>query len=87
MSDRYGQVRISKIQETKNELRRAIQSEGTRRIQAIWDRLEQWIDSPPMMPAPEKVRRHMGQIIAECDCSRPEECASAEECLAVRKEN
>jgi len=46
---RYGRVKFSTIQATKNELRRAIQEEGTERIQTLWDRLEQWIDSPPMM--------------------------------------
>ena len=50
MTDRYGRVKFSTIQATKNELRRAIQEEGTERIQSLWDRLEQWIDSPPMMP-------------------------------------
>lgn len=49
--DRYGRVKISTIQKAKADLRRAIQSEGTETIQALWDRLEQWIDSPPMMPA------------------------------------
>ena len=48
MADRYGRVKFTTIQATKNELRRAIQEEGTPRIQDIWDKLEQWIDSPPM---------------------------------------
>lgn len=47
---RYGRVNIATIQKTKNDLRAAIQSEGTEAIQALWDRLEQWIDSPSMMP-------------------------------------
>ena len=47
--DKYGRVKIATIQKAKDELRQAIQSEGTPRIQAAWDRLEQWIDSPPMM--------------------------------------
>lgn len=47
--ERYGRVKFTKIQATKNALRRAIQDEGTPRIQELWDRLEQWIDSPPMM--------------------------------------
>lgn len=51
MTDRYGRVKFSTIYATKAELRRAIQEEGTPRIQDLWDRLEQWIDSPPMMPA------------------------------------
>ena len=46
--ERYGRVKFATIQATKNELRQAIQSEGTPRIQELWDRLEQWIDSPPM---------------------------------------
>ena len=45
---RYGRVKFTTIQATKNELRQAIQEEGTERIQELWDRLEQWIDSPPM---------------------------------------
>lgn len=49
MAEQYGRVRITTIQATKNELRAAIQTEGTPRIQELWDRLEQWIDSPPMM--------------------------------------
>ena len=49
MSDRYGRVKISKIIAARNELRRLIQAEGTPAIQDAWDRLEQWIDSPPMM--------------------------------------
>lgn len=47
----YGRAPIIMIQRTKNDLRQAIQSEGTPRIQGLWDRLEQWIDSPPMMEA------------------------------------
>jgi hypothetical protein len=49
VDNRYGRVKFGTIQATKNELRRAIQEEGTPRIQDLWDRLEQWIDSPPMM--------------------------------------
>lgn len=49
MTERYGRVKFNTIQSTKNELRQAIQEEGTVRIQEIWDRLEQWVDSPPMM--------------------------------------
>ena len=49
MTARYGRVKITTIQSAKNDLRQAIQSEGSPRIQALWDRLEQWIDSPPMM--------------------------------------
>ena len=48
MSERYGRVKFSTIYAAKAELRKAIQEEGTPRIQAAWDRLEQWIDSPPM---------------------------------------
>jgi hypothetical protein len=47
-TDTYGRVKFVTIQKTKNELRRAIQSEGTPLIQDIWDRLEQRIDSPLM---------------------------------------
>lgn len=47
--DKYGRVKIATIQKAKDELRQAIQSEGSPRIQDAWDRLEQWIDSPPMM--------------------------------------
>lgn len=50
--ERYGRVKFATIQATKNELRQAIQSEGTERIQALWDRLEQWLDSPPMQAQP-----------------------------------
>lgn len=78
--NRYGNVSFKTIQDTKNELRRAIQSEGTERIQELWDRLEQWIDSPPMMPQP-----YMGQIIAECDCPRETECNLAGKCLAEER--
>ena len=46
--EHYGRVKFTTIRETKNELRQAIQTEGTPRIRALWDRLEQWIDSPPM---------------------------------------
>lgn len=53
---RYGRVKFTTIQATKNALREAIQEEGTERIQDLWDRLEQWIDSPPMMP--KKETRH-----------------------------
>lgn len=51
MSDtpRYGAIKITKIVAARNALRDAIRAEGTPRIQAAWDRLEQWIDSPPMM--------------------------------------
>lgn len=61
--ERYGRVKFATIQATKNELRQAIQSEGTPRIQELWDRLEQWIDSPPMQaqaldePGPVDPRR------------------------------
>lgn len=48
MTETYGRVKFTTIQKTKNELRRAIQSEGSPLIQDLWDRLEQWIDSPPM---------------------------------------
>lgn len=37
MSARYGRLKITTIQETKKELRQAIQSEGTPRIQEVWD--------------------------------------------------
>lgn len=47
--DKYGRVNIATIQKAKDELRHAIQSEGFPRFQAAWDRLEQWIDSQPMM--------------------------------------
>ena len=49
MTARYGRVKIATIQSAKNDLRQAIQFEGSPRIQELWDRLEQWIDSPPMM--------------------------------------
>jgi hypothetical protein len=49
MTQRYGHVKIATIMATRNELRKAIQEEGTPRIQDLWDRLEQWIDSPHMM--------------------------------------
>lgn len=48
-SDRYGRVKIATIQACKNKLRQLIATEGTPAIQDEWDRLEQWIDSPPMM--------------------------------------
>jgi hypothetical protein len=54
MTARYGRVKFATIHATKNELRRAIQEEGTERIQDLWDRLEQWIDSPPMQAKGEK---------------------------------
>lgn len=38
---------------------------------------------PPPYPV---VRPYMGQIIAECDCSHPDRCTRAEECLADRTE-
>ena len=50
MTDRYGRVKFCTIYKAKDDLRKAIQDEGTERIQEAWDRLEQWIDSPPMMP-------------------------------------
>lgn len=46
---RYGATKITKIISARNELREAIRAEGTPRIQEAWDRLEQWIDAPPMM--------------------------------------
>ena len=49
MNERYGNLKIATIQKAKSELRQLIQAEGTPAIQAAWDRLEQWIDSPPMM--------------------------------------
>lgn len=48
-AQRYGAVKITKIIAARNALREAIRAEGTPRIQEAWDRLEQWIDSPPMM--------------------------------------
>lgn len=48
MTSRYGRVKFSTIYAAIGELRKAIQEEGTPRIQAAWDRMEQWIDSPPM---------------------------------------
>ncbi|WP_306150663.1 hypothetical protein [Roseovarius sp. MMSF_3281] len=45
-ADRYGNTRISKIRKAVNDLRRAIQREGTQDIQVAWDRLEPWIDAP-----------------------------------------
>lgn len=50
MTDRYGRLKFTTIYRAKDDLRRAIQAEGTPLIQDAWDRLEQWIDSPPMMP-------------------------------------
>ena len=47
--DRYGRVKFSTIHACKNKLRALIASEGTPAIQEEWDRLEQWLDSPPMM--------------------------------------
>lgn len=50
MTERYGRVKFCTIYRAKDDLRKLIQSEGTPAIQEAWDRLEQWIDSPPMMP-------------------------------------
>lgn len=44
MTEYYGKVRVSKIIKTVDDLRTAIQKEGTPDILAAWDRLEQWID-------------------------------------------
>jgi hypothetical protein len=49
---RYGRVKIATIQAVKSDVRRLVQSEGTPELQAAWDRLEQWVDSPPMSAAP-----------------------------------
>ena len=44
MAERYGKTRIVKLRQATNELRAAIAAEGTPRIQAAWDRAEQWVD-------------------------------------------
>jgi hypothetical protein len=41
-------VNFTTIYKLKNELREAIHEEGSERIQELWDRMERWIDSPPM---------------------------------------
>ena len=46
--EKYGRVNFTTIYKLKNELREAIHEEGTERIQELWDRMERWIDSPPM---------------------------------------
>ena len=43
MSERYGNVRVSKIIRAFNNLRAAIRSEGTPAIQKAWDRVEPWL--------------------------------------------
>jgi hypothetical protein len=46
--EKYGRVNFTTIYKLKNELREAIHEEGTERIQELWDRMERWIESPPM---------------------------------------
>lgn len=68
MSDeKYGNVNITTIQRTKNDLRDALNSGDLEAAQKAWDRLEQWIDSPPMMPRKEnsdvvvQMQRNLGR--------------------------
>ena len=42
--ERYGAVKITKLRAAVNELRAAIQSEGTPRIEVAWERAENWVD-------------------------------------------
>lgn len=46
--EKYGRVKFTTIQKTKNDLRDALNQGDLIRAQELWDRLEQWIDSPPM---------------------------------------
>lgn len=43
-NDRYGNRRVPEMYAEINELRRAIASEGTARIQAAWEKVEEHID-------------------------------------------
>lgn len=43
-NDRYGNCRVPEMYADINELRRAIASEGTARIQAAWEKVEEHID-------------------------------------------
>ena len=50
MSEKYGRVNFTTIYKLKNQLREAIHEEDVERTRELWDKLEQWIDSPPMTP-------------------------------------
>ena len=54
MSERYGDVRVSKIIAAFNELREACRAEGTPRIQEALDRYEPWADYAFTPPAAQE---------------------------------
>lgn len=54
MSDRYGNVRITKIKTAFDELRAACRAEGTPRIQQAIDRYEPWADFAFARPSDSK---------------------------------
>ena len=76
MSDeKYGNVNITTIQKTKNDLRDALSSGDLEAAQKAWDRLEQWIDSPPMMPKtiPQETKvwcKCKSEFVVRCDCMK-----------------
>lgn len=45
MTDRFGNVRVTKILRDLDRLRQAVHSEGTPAIQDAWDRMEPWWDA------------------------------------------
>lgn len=67
MTDRYGNAKITTLRRDLNELRTAVRSEGTDRVQNAWDNCERWLDRAfvpagsgwqPIETAPKGVERN-----------------------------